>query len=178
MSEGAILTKSVSQVSQALVSPEEYARLEREKPPQSLPSYSEEDLIVELERLRLAVEAEIQWQDFAAGHLQRLITDSDELVHHVASHYADADRLRQQELEEMTWRLQNYTDVTVNDKILQLQANIDSLTESLAAAGGDTCRLLESIQKDEKNLLDESYKLHLSALVDHLNRSFNAEVSK
>lgn len=178
IAEGTSHTKAVSQLTRALVSPAEYAKLEKQNPGTACPNFTEQDLIVELERLRLIVEAEIQWQDFATGQLQELISDSDELVRNVSTHYAEAEQIRQEEEEERKHHMANYTEVTIEDKIFQLESNIEKLTESLAAASRDTHHLLETLYYDEKKLLDNKYKKELLTLVDSLNQSFNAQVHK
>lgn len=178
IAEGSAQTQAVSQLTRSMVSPTEYANLEKLDADALPTDFTEQDLIVELERLRLVLVSEIQWQDFASGQLQELIADSEELVRNVSKHYAEADRIQHDEEEEMRQRMANYNDNIIDDKIFQLESNIQQLTESLAAASRDSSRLLENLYYDEKKLLDADFKQELSRLVDTLNQSFDAEVHK
>lgn len=178
IAEGAAQTQVVSQLTQSMVPPDEYETMQKLDSVTPPPTFTEQDLMVQLDRLRLLMEAEIQWQDFATGQLQELISDSDELVRNVSKHYAEADQVHQEEKEEMKQRMANYTEKIIGDKIFQLESNIQQLTDSLAAASSDTATLLENLYYDEKILLDTKFTQNLSRLVDSLNQSFNAEVHK
>ncbi|KAF5210513.1 hypothetical protein E0198_003389 [Clavispora lusitaniae] len=178
VTESSTQIKALSQAAKTLVSPGHEEQLRSSEPCQTISNFTESDLIVELEKSRLALETEIQWQDFATTKLTELISDSDELVRNVTKHYTEADKRQQEEEKEMNQRTNYYVNATIGDKIDQLDANISSLSKSLAIVTNSASETLQKFDLDEQLLLSNAYEKEMAKLVELLNGTFNNEVHK